>query len=940
MKGVPKAGFTFPTTCLANGTVQFTDTSKIPVGSVGSPTYTWNFGEPSSGLNNSSSIQNPPHSYSSSGPFNVKLVVNANGCSDSTTVPVTVRIQPQLSYPPLSSVCGNVPAFAINTATVTNGVTGTGIYSGSGITNGAAGTFNPSLAGIGTHTIKYIFTSALNCIDSVQTTITVKAVPKAGFTFPTSCLPDGTVQFGDTSKPVITPNTKTHQWTFGDGSPVNVSQSPSHLYAGAGPYPVKQVVTYNGCSDSTTVSVAVRVQPQLAYGPFNTVCANIVPFSVATGIVTNNVNGGVRRYKGVGITDSINGIFSPSVAGAGTHTIKFYYRSLLGCSDSVAATITVKPVPVASFTYPDSCLTSNLVQFGSVPIIGASYSWNFGDPSSGGNNVSTLANPSHSYNTFGSYSVKLTVLLNGCSDDSTVNAIFRLQPVINFPQLASICQINDTINVAKAVVTNGVPAAYPGKYSGSGVFDTTGKFNPLIAGYGTHIITYKFTSSSGCIATKTSTITVWPRPVITKMIFNNTPDSNICIDKPLVVSSQVTIPSGSVTKWDWNFGDKFDTLLIKNDSLIHSYDTAQLYRITLATTSNLGCVSDTATKLIYVRSLPEVAFVSPTGICMPNGSVKFQNQTTIPFEDSTKLTYLWNFGDGTPNSILSNPVHVYNTTLAQTDVILIAKSAFGCKAADTATILFYPKPLADFTALPDPVCQGKAVTFTNTTTSANIAAATWYFGDGSNPSTATSPSVIYSGIGEFQPSLIVTSTNGCKDTSVQKVRVYLQPVVDAGKSFVVDAGTTIIFQGHVNAPNLALSWSPAAGLSNAGITTPSLKALSNQTYTLTAIGQGGCKDSDSMTVNILLALKIPNAFSPNGDGKNDVWDLTNLKDYPSSSVEVFNRYGQSVYLSNGRYTKAWDGTFKGNKLPEGTYYYIIDIKNSTKPVAGYVAIIR
>ncbi len=943
VKGVPDAGFTFPTTCLANGTVQFTDTSKIPAGS-GTPSYTWNFGEPSSGANNVSSLQNPTHSYSSSGPFNVKLVVNANGCSDSTTVPVTVRIQPQLNFPAQAAVCGNLAPFILNPPpVVTNGVAGSGVYSGPGITNANTGMFDPSIAGVGTHTIKWVFTSSLGCIDSTQTTITVKGIPDAGFKFPTACLPNSTVQFTDTSKIPAGSGTPSYTWNFGEpssgASNVSSLQNPTHSYGSPGPFSVKIVVTANGCSDSATAPVTVRVTPKLSFGTLNSVCANVPPFAISPAPTVTNGVAGNGVYSGPGITNGTTGMFDPSIAGVGTHTIKYVFTSLLGCADSITSQITVKQVPVASFTYPTGCLTSNTVQFNSTAVPGGSYSWNFGDPASGANNTSGQANPTHTYNIFGTYTINMSVTLNGCTDDTTVTTIFKLQPVISFPRLASVCLMNDTISIDKAAILNGVPGP-KGKYSGPGVFDTSGQFNPILAGEGVHTITYTFTSDAGCVATKTSTIRVWPRPIVTNISFVNTPDSNICINKPLALSGQVLISSGKVVTWNWNLGDGTDTVFNSGAQFNYSYDSANSYVIKLVAISDSGCASVEKSRIINIRALPAVSFISPTGVCMPNASVQFDNTTTIPHENVNTLAFEWNFGDNTSHSTLSDPVHVYNTTLSQADVILNATSAYGCKAADTATILFYPKPVADFTANPTEICQGKSVTLTNTTTSPNIASATWDYGDGSASSNAISPVITYQGIGEYQPSLVVVSANGCRDTASKKVRVHLQPIADAGKSFTVNAGTQVTFQGRVNGPNLTYTWAPSTGLNNASILNPTLRAIANQTYTFTVVGDGGCTDSDTMNVSILYPLRIPNAFSPNGDGVNDVWDISNLKDYPISYVEVFNRYGQSVFLANGKYTKSWNGTFNGKALPAGTYYYIIDLKNGTKPVSGYVAIIK
>jgi gliding motility-associated-like protein len=86
-------------------------------------------------------------------------------------------------------------------------------------------------------------------------------------------------------------------------------------------------------------------------------------------------------------------------------------------------------------------------------------------------------------------------------------------------------------------------------------------------------------------------------------------------------------------------------------------------------------------------------------------------------------------------------------------------------------------------------------------------------------------------------------------------------------------------------------------------------------------------------------ITIPNSFSPNGDGRNDLWEIKNLSAYPHNTVEVFNRYGQRLFRSIG-YNIAWDGTFKGQPVPPATYYYIVNLKNGNKSFSGSVTIVR
>jgi gliding motility-associated-like protein len=96
----------------------------------------------------------------------------------------------------------------------------------------------------------------------------------------------------------------------------------------------------------------------------------------------------------------------------------------------------------------------------------------------------------------------------------------------------------------------------------------------------------------------------------------------------------------------------------------------------------------------------------------------------------------------------------------------------------------------------------------------------------------------------------------------------------------------------------------------------------------------------TLTITAVSAnIVIPNAFTPNGDGVNDLWNIKALIDYPHCMVSVYNRYGNLVYQSKG-YAKPWDGTYNGAQVPVGAYYYIIDPKNGTPQLSGYVMVLR
>jgi len=125
-------------------------------------------------------------------------------------------------------------------------------------------------------------------------------------------------------------------------------------------------------------------------------------------------------------------------------------------------------------------------------------------------------------------------------------------------------------------------------------------------------------------------------------------------------------------------------------------------------------------------------------------------------------------------------------------------------------------------------------------------------------------------------------------------------------------------------------------------TTNPIIGLSGIDYSVTIVDLVGCSKDTTITmpVNDIDCLEIPTAFTPNGDGYNDVWEIVNMELYPTSAVTVFNEWGKIVYQIDGGYTDKFDGTFRDNNLPAATYYYIIDLKNNIEPYSGPITIVR
>jgi len=167
--------------------------------------------------------------------------------------------------------------------------------------------------------------------------------------------------------------------------------------------------------------------------------------------------------------------------------------------------------------------------------------------------------------------------------------------------------------------------------------------------------------------------------------------------------------------------------------------------------------------------------------------------------------------------------------------------------------------------------------------------------------------------------------------------------INAGDPEQIILGESVELNGSGVDPG-TFSWSPTTNLQNPNTLNPLATPDEPTTYTLTG-SIGACTGLESQVrINITdNPIVPPKAFTPNGDGINDVWVIANMDEFPNAVVEVFNRWGQRVFISIG-YNFPWDGTRDGTPLTEGTYYWVIQLNRPNVKVSnivtGYVAIIR
>ena len=198
--------------------------------------------------------------------------------------------------------------------------------------------------------------------------------------------------------------------------------------------------------------------------------------------------------------------------------------------------------------------------------------------------------------------------------------------------------------------------------------------------------------------------------------------------------------------------------------------------------------------------------------------------------------------------------------------------------------------------------------------------------------------------------LTISDADGCKSKNIDSVTIAVTPpfAVNAGKDTVVAVGQPFPLYASTSVPanQLTFQWTPTTGLDNSQVQSPTADLTQPQAiaYVVQAMTADGCSASDTVVIDVYSEVKIlvPNAFTPNGDGHNDVlnWKTPGIKDFQNFSV--FDRWGQQVFTTANR-DGAWDGTLNGRKLEVGTYVWIargIDYKGSLVQGRGTVMLIR
>lgn len=915
----------------------------------------------------------------------------ANSCGrtfSNTSVSVQVNPLPTASISGSRNVCRNTTAPQVTFT----GAGGTAPYTFTYNINGGASQTVSSAAGsstvsltvptatAGTFTYNLISVqdgSSVNCsqLQSGSATFVVYELPTASFNWSSPTCEARRIDFLDAS----VPNSGTiveWLWNFGDPASgadnTSALQNPSHTFMSAGNYTVTLKVKTDLSCESVILSQVVSVYARPVAGFINPeVCLDdsfaqfLDTSSVAGGSITQWLWDFGNPSSGPNNSSTLQNP-QHSYSTIGTKDVILIVTSNQGCRDTVMQSFFVNgDIPVAGFSVqnPNGLCSSDTVRIVNNSTVNVGtvvkveiYWDNLGAP--GDVEIDQDPTPgkvyAHLYPNFQNpltrtYQIRFRAFSGEtCIDEQVRDITLNATPLVQFNPIPDTCLNIAPFQIVQASEIGGVPGSFV--FSGPGV-NAAGVFDPSSVGPGTYSILYTYTSNRGCIDSARRSIRILQPPVA-----NFGFSLPACETKTITFTDSSSVPAsaGALVTWTWDFGDGTPLVIRTNNSAFtHTYAAAGAYLVKLFVTTAGGCNSLYREKWVNVKPQPLANFSFTDTACLPNARIQFRNLSSIADGTENAFTYTWNFGDpasGLQNngSTAKDPVHIYAGTGPYT-VRLRVRSGDGC-IDDTSIVVnsIHPQPDAGFSINKPSICLGDNVTFIDQSNPADGSFNQWYwsFGD-QNSSTQQNPEHIYTDTGTYEVQHYIVNSFGCNSDTVSRFfTVYPFPVADAGPDKELLEGYSVLLEGTASGNDLEFVWTRDNNqtnnlyLNNNRILRPTSTAIDDILYTLTVTARGGCPISDQVWVRVLKNPRIPNTFSPNGDGINERWEIQYLKDYPNAKVQVFTRTGQKVFESRNGYLQPWNGTFNGKPLPVDTYYYIIEPESGRKPVTGYVTIIK
>jgi gliding motility-associated-like protein len=619
----------------------------------------------------------------------------------------------------------------------------------------------------------------------------------------------------------------------------------------------------NGCQNTATLTLVVNPLPVADAGPDQTICAG------SSAVLTGSGGAFFSWNPAIGLNDSTLSL--PTASPPSTTTYTLTVTDIAGCKDDDVVVVNVNPLPVAD-AGPDVALcntaTTQLNATG-----GVSYAWS---PPTGLSDPN-IANPIASPSITTTYAVTVTDA-NGCEDTDDVVVTVHALPVADAGPDVTMC-------AGASVQLNGSGG---GNYAWS---PPTGLSDPAVANpLANPVLTTNYvltvTDSNGCTDNDAMLLTVNPLPVA-----DAGPDVAICIGG----STQLLGSGGTSFQWSPSSG--------LSDTTIASPTAQPVVTTTysLTVSDNNGCTDD-----------DDVAVtVNPLPVADAGADMSMCPGIPVTFNASGGVDYAWSPATGLSSTTVNNPVANPSATTTYTVTVT---DASGCVDDDDITLTVFPPAVAE-AGPPHSMCPG------DTYQMQGSGGVSYLWNPPTHLSDPTSASPITTAGTSMNYTLTVTDANGCVDDDVFVLTLFPAVLADAGMDQQILVGTSTLMSASGGGYYL---WSPPDGLSDP--TDPNAAAAPDSTtlYYLLVTSVAGCTGTDSVLIEVIQAtlVDIPTAFTPNGDGVNDIFSIHLVNQMTVNRFTVYNRWGQIVFETTDP-LKGWDGTYNGVPQPIGGYVYIL-----------------
>jgi gliding motility-associated-like protein len=419
-------------------------------------------------------------------------------------------------------------------------------------------------------------------------------------------------------------------------------------------------------------------------------------------------------------------------------------------------------------------------------------------------------------------------------------------------------------------------------------------------------------------------------------------ETNLCVGtaKRYIITSPVTGDPDLKYQWQQNINDGAgwrdmpgeESTTLKMDFSADKPVGVYQYRLGVAKGGNinsLNCRVYSNTVTINIAAYPTPTALQPKSFC--------EGEPLILKADGG-ASYKWT-GPGITGSDSHNPfvIPVASAADAGRYTVEVISDA-NCSTFRDVDVTINLKPVITLDAVP-PLCKGSSTQLTALVTNPGTYTYSW------SPSARLSDAHIANPMANPDNSTLYTLTvtnslTGCFDTRQVQVDVIESPVANAGNDKKIFAGQTVKLDGSATGDIATYSWSPPDFLDDPHSLTPVANPPHDVNYQLTVMSTNGCGDNtDNVFVRVFEKIVIPSTFTPNNDGINDLWNIEALQTYPEGTIFIYNRNGKQVFKSKG-YSQPWDGKYNGSLLPAGTYYYVIDLRNGTQSLSGWVLLVR